>query len=115
MDLTNLSSVYSQYADTVSKNSETEAFQQRIKQSASASDEELMEVCKQFEAYFMEQVYKEMLKTIPQSDDKTGNQTMIDYFKDQTVSEIAMQSVNQNGQNGLAQTLFEQMRRNYDQ
>lgn len=115
MDLTNLSSIYSQYADTVSKSSEAEALQQRIKQSASADDEELMEVCKQFEAYFMEQVYKEMLKTIPKSDDSTGNQTMIDYFTDQTVSEIAMQSVNQSGQNGLAQTLFEQMRRNYDQ
>ena len=29
-----------------------------------ATDDELMDVCKEFEAYFLEQVYKEMKKTI---------------------------------------------------
>lgn len=30
-----------------------------------ASDEELMSACKQFEAYFLEQMFKAMQKTIP--------------------------------------------------
>ena len=30
-----------------------------------ATDDELMDACKQFEAYFLEQMFKEMMKTIP--------------------------------------------------
>lgn len=37
---------------------------------SSASDEELMDVCKDFEAYFVEQVMKEMKKMIPEDDNK---------------------------------------------
>ena len=34
-----------------------------------ATDDELMDACKQFEAYFLEQMFKEMMKTIPESDE----------------------------------------------
>ena len=34
-----------------------------------SEDEELLEACKSFEAYFIEQVFKEMKKTAPTSDD----------------------------------------------
>lgn len=36
---------------------------------SSASDEELMSVCKQFEAYFIEQVLKEVQKTLPNQEE----------------------------------------------
>ena len=80
---------------------------------AKATDAELMDACKQFEAYFLEQMFKEMMKTIPESDTTSsyaGN--LMDYYKDNMVQEIASTSTEQNSL-GLAQMLFEQMKRNY--
>lgn len=77
------------------------------------SEDELMSACKQFEAYFIEQMYKGMLKTIPQSEE-TSNYTssVMDFYKDQMVQSIAEETSNQGGF-GLAQMLYEQMKRNY--
>lgn len=78
-----------------------------------ASDEKLMDVCKQFEAYFMEQMLKEMVKTIPVSEEVSGSSaTLVDYYKDMMIQNVAAQSTEQNSL-GLAQSLYEQMRRNY--
>lgn len=80
---------------------------------STATDEELMDACKQFEAYFIEQMYKAMLKTIPENGETSNyTSTMMDYYKDQMVQGIAEQTTEQSGL-GLAQMLYEQMRRNY--
>lgn len=77
-----------------------------------ADDEELMDACKQFESYFLEKVFQEMQKTVkPDGDPGTGN-GLVDFFKDRTVQQIAADSTEQNSL-GLAQMLYEQMRRNY--
>jgi flagellar protein FlgJ len=78
-----------------------------------ATDDELMDVCKQFEAYFIEQMYKGMMKTIPE-DDSTSNytSTILDYYKDQMIQEVAEQTTEQSSL-GLAQMLYEQLKRNY--
>lgn len=78
-----------------------------------ATDEELMEVCKEFEAYFLEQVFKGMEAMIPKSDDEdsTASKT-VDYFKDTMVQELAAQSTETQGL-GLAQMLYESMKRDY--
>lgn len=74
------------------------------------SEEELMDACKQFEAYFLEQVMKEMVKTIPESEESSGaNGTLVDYFKDNMIQELATQSTETNSL-GLAQMLYEQMK-----
>lgn len=81
---------------------------------SSASDEELMDVCKDFEAYFVEQVMKEMKKMVP--DDENEDQSMgqlKDYFEEQMLQEYADKVVDQ-GDFGIAQTLYEQMKRNYN-
>lgn len=81
-----------------------------------ASDDELLDVCKQFEAYFLEQVFKEMEKTVDCfKDEETGNpnNNLVDYFKDNTIQELASTSTETQGL-GLAQTLYEQMKRNYN-
>ena len=79
-----------------------------------ASDEELMNVCKQFEAYFVEQMFKEMVKTIPNESAGSGAMnSMLDFYKDEMIQDIAEETTNQNGGLGLAQMLYEQMRRNY--
>ena len=83
------------------------------KDYSKVNEDELMNACKQFEAYFIEQMYKSMLKTIPQSEDTSNyTSTVMDFYKDQMVQSIAEETGNQNGF-GLAQMLYEQMKRNY--
>ena len=73
-----------------------------------------MDACKQFESDFLEQVFKEMEKTVIKAeDDETSTSQLEDYFKDETIKELAEQSTDQNSL-GLAQMLYEQMKRNYD-
>lgn len=79
-----------------------------------ASDEELMDVCKEFEAYFLEQVFKAMQKMVPESEHQSSSTKQLqDYFKDEMVQKLAKDSTETNGL-GLAQTLYEQMKRNYN-
>jgi len=75
---------------------------------ASSSDEELMEVCKEFEAYFVEQVLKEMQKTVHSSDEDSD---YYQYFGDILWQEYA-KDIADSGQLGLAQQLYESMKRN---
>ena len=97
-----------------------------------ATDDELMEVCKDFEAYFTEQMMKAMVK-MAKVDGDTDNDnmysslfglsedsgsymtTMASYFGDNIVSELAKAVTESQGGKGLgiAQTLYEQMKRNY--
>lgn len=81
---------------------------------SNATDDELMEVCKEFEAYFLEQMYKEMMKTIPESElTSSSSSTLVNYYKDEMIKEISAQTAEQSNM-GLAQTLYEQMKRNYE-
>lgn len=81
--------------------------------SDASSDDELKEVCREFESYFMEQVYKGMLKTIGKEEDGDASlSNLVDYFKDSAVQTIASQTTEQSG-GVLAQQLYEQMKRNY--
>jgi len=109
-----LSSIANSYLDTYSQMaSEKTSLDSTLKSDYSgATDEELMDVCKQFEAYFLEQVFKEMSKTVSLSGEDSSNDTMVEYFKEQTIQQIAADSTESNSL-GLAQTLYEQMRRNY--
>ena len=79
-----------------------------------ATDEELMDVCKQFESYFLEQVMKGMESMIPKSDDEDSSVSQtVDYFKDTMLQELASESTDSRSL-GLAQTLYESMKREYD-
>ena len=74
-----------------------------------------MDVCKEFEAYFLEQVFDAMMKTATVFSDEEENgyaAKMVDYFKDTAVQELTAQATEQNGL-GIAQTLYEQMKRQY--
>jgi flagellar protein FlgJ len=105
--------LYSDYLNTAVPTG-SEVSNTTSKNYENASDEELMDACKQFEAYFLEQVFKEMEKTIVKADDEdTSTSQLQDYFKDETIKELAEQSTDQNSL-GLAQMLYEQMKRNYD-
>lgn len=119
MDIGGLSGYTNYLVDT--NNDKTKELENKLNQTASSGDvedSELLEACKQFEAYLWEQVLKEMEKTTKLfSDDKdedgyAGNMTS--FFKDNFIQEIASQITNESaGANSLAQTLYEQMKRNY--
>ena len=81
---------------------------------STATEDELLDACKQFEAYFLEQVYKEMEKTVDcfKDDSSDTDNNLVSYFKDEAIQQLAETSTETQGL-GLAQTLYEQMKRNY--
>ncbi len=110
-------SAYGDFAMQESRNASAEAIKSKIQNtSAKASDDELWEACKSFEAYFLEQVFKEMQKSVdaikPETKDNSTS-TLVDFFKDQTLQEICATSADTQS-NGFAQMLYENMKRNYD-
>ncbi len=105
------------YAMQESKNASTIALQNKLQNTSNTStDDELMEACKSFEAYFLEQMFKEMQKSVdalkPESGDNS-TQTLVDYFKSETLQDICDTSV-ETQSNGFAQMLYENLKRNYD-
>lgn len=103
----------SSYIDASKKTSSGSDLENTLsKDLSSASDEELMDVCKEFEAYFIEQVLKEAEKTIPNHDEDSSMSQLTDFYKDTVRQEIAGELAEQSG-NSFAQTMYEQMKRNY--
>ncbi|MBP3818932.1 MAG: hypothetical protein J6H31_11600 [Butyrivibrio sp.] len=105
------------YAMQESKNASTIALQKKLQNTSNTStDDELMEACKSFEAYFLEQMFKEMQKSVdalkPETEDNATS-TLVDFFKDQTLQEVCSTSVDTQS-NGFAQMLYENLKRNYD-
>ncbi len=116
MDIGGVGSVYADYMKSQASSGKTGALQNKLTNSAStATEEELMDACKEFESYFMEQVFNSMLETtkVFSDDDENGYASkMVDYFKDFAVQELCGQVTSGNGI-GIANTLYEQMKRNY--
>ncbi|MBO5094247.1 MAG: rod-binding protein [Lachnospiraceae bacterium] len=113
MDLTGLSSIYTDYMKTQSDNQKLEKMKADWKEKQKGTDDEqLLDACKQFESYFVEQMFKEMQKTVPETEysfKSTG--TMVDYYRDSMIQEMASLSTETGGL-GLAQMLYEQMKIN---
>jgi flagellar protein FlgJ len=115
MDISGLTSAYTDTFSSLANTQSAKQLQLKLNAGASpsATDEELMDVCKQFESYFLEQVYKAMWKTVPQTEySSNATATLMELQQDQMIQTMAETSTEQNGL-GLAQTLFEQMRQNY--
>lgn len=115
--MSDLISGVSSYYDTYTKNN-VSADNMKDKLSndySTATDDEMMEVCKEFEAYFTEQVFKAMQKMVPDSDNSSSSASYVSMFKDTLIQEYADLSSESNGGEGLgiAQMLYEQMKRNY--
>ena len=110
-------SAISEYAMQESKNASAAALQRKLENtSAKSTDDELWQACKGFEAYFMEQIFKEMQKSVDalkSEDQDKSTSTLVDYFKNQTLQEICADSVDTQS-NGFAQMLYENLKRNYD-
>ena len=118
LDITGLSATaLTEYAASESRNASAQALQNKLGNvSSKTSDDELWEACKSFEAYFLEQMFKEMQKSVdelkPESENKP-TQTLVDYFKNETLQDVCATSVEKQS-NGFAQMLYENLKRNYD-
>lgn len=113
MDIGGISSSYSSYISSQASNKLDSRV--KTKDYSQSSDEELLSACKEFEAYFVEQIFKEMQKTVDvfKDGESNPNDTLVDYFTDSTLQELASTTTETQGL-GLAQMLFEQMKRNYN-
>ena len=77
--------------------------------SDSATDEEMMEVCKEFESYLVEKVFDRMKDALTDSEEEESD--YLNYFGDMMYQEYA-KVITENGELGLAQQLYESMKRN---
>ena len=115
MDISGLCSDYSAY---LSSSSAAADKMNNIKRTdyTNATDDELMDACKQFEQYLVEMVMDEVMDTVdifgtgePSSSAMASSQ---DLMKDSMVQTMAKQLTD--GSNlGIAQELYESMKRNY--
>lgn len=108
-----VSSAYTSYLSSQASNKLDSRIQ--TKDYTRSTDEELLDACKEFESYFVEQIFKEMQKTVDvfKDGETNPNDSLVDFFKDSTLQELAGTSTEKEGL-GLAQMLFEQMKRNYN-
>lgn len=112
-DMTNITAM-TDYVTKAASDSKVNTSSIRNKDYSNATEEELMDVCKEFEAYFLEQCFKEMWKSVPTSEmTSMSTSTMMDYYRDEMIRKVSSDATEQNSL-GLAQMLFEQMKRNYD-
>lgn len=114
MDIGGIGSAYADFMTSQASNSKTESLQNKLEKGGTDEDE-LKEACKEFESYFVEQVFNSMMETtkVFSDDEEDGYATkMVDYFKDFAVQELCDTVTDGDGL-GLANILYEQMKRNY--
>lgn len=116
MDVSGISSMLNQ--TTVTNNaaaSKAESIQNSVHGlSSNSTDEELMEVLKDFESYFLEQIIKKMKDTFTDEDEESSVASQYtDTFMDYAIEEVADILLEEVGGN-MTQQLFEQMKRNYN-
>ena len=117
MDINGLNTDYTNYTNYLSQSSAASARMDQIKNKdyANATDEELMDACKQFEEYFVEMTLKEVFKTVDlfgMGESSSGAMsTSKDLMKDSVVQKFA-EKITEESNLGLAQQLYESMKRN---
>ena len=93
----------------ISSDRKADKLQSSLDNINNASDEELMEVCKEFETYMLEQVIKSMESTIGKDEEESSTSYM-SMFGDNLTNSYA-EAISDQGDKGLAQMLYESMKR----
>ena len=115
----NVTDISTNYVTSMLDNSIASAAVARAKKAAAEvestdkeDDVELMNACKNFEEYFIEQILKEGFKTINKdtSSMSASSQSLLSYYEDGLAREIASSATDHGGY-GLAQLMYEQMSR----
>lgn len=83
--------------------------------SSDTTEEELLEVCKDFTSYFVEEIMKEVKEnmTMEEEDTDASLQTLTDFHMDSAIETMADEVVDEIGES-FTQQLYEQMKRNYN-
>ena len=102
-------SQYFSTANTLSSTTKTDSITSTLNNN-SASDEELMDACKSFESYMLEQVFKGMEKTVMKDDEEAKNDYLTQ-FGDMLYQNYA-EKATESGNIGIAQMLYDSMKRN---
>ncbi|HHV09795.1 MAG TPA: hypothetical protein GXX75_05910 [Clostridiales bacterium] len=97
------------YTNMLGNTGKTDNITQALNNS-SATDEELMEACKSFESYLLEQVFKGMEKTIMKDDEEKEN-AYLTQFGDMLYEKYA-EAATESQSLGIARMLYESMKRN---
>ena len=116
MDVSGITSMLGQTTATNNAQSaKTDAIKNSVNGlSSNSTDEELMEVLKDFESYFVEQMIKQMKETFTSDDEESSMASQYtDTFMDYAIEEIADKLLDEVG-GSMTQQLFEQMKRNYN-
>lgn len=115
MEIGGVGSAYADYLTSQASGSKATKLQNKLENSGkTADDQELKEACKEFEAYFVEQMFDAMMETTKLFSDEEENgyaSKMVDYFKDSAVQELCS-NVTEGQGIGIANILYEQMKRN---
>ena len=117
MDVSGITSMLNQTgvsnATTNSSTAKTDSLKNSVNGlSSNSSDEEMLEVLKDFESYFIEQMIKQMKETFTDDDESSVASQYTDTFMDYAIEEIADKLLDEVG-GSMTQQLFEQMKRNY--
>ncbi len=131
----NLSGLNSLYTDGTTYSSKTSSLENTLNNSdlSTADSDKLMSVCKDFEEYFVEQMVKSMVKMasvdgssdaddysslfgLSSDSDDSYLSSMSSYYGSQMVTKLTESLCDDTNGNGigLAKTLYEQMKRNYN-
>lgn len=131
----NLSGLNSLYTDSTTYSSKTSSLENTLNNSdlSTADSDKLMSVCKDFEEYFVEQMVKSMVKMasvdgssdaddysslfgLSSDADDSYLSSMSSYYGSQMVTKLTESLCDDTNGNGigLAKTLYEQMKRNYN-
>lgn len=107
LDVSSMYDAYSSQLGNVSANNAANAINSVGKDS---TDEELMEACKGFEAYFVQKLIEQAKKTLENEDEKGE---YMQYFSD-TLNQQYAELIADSGQFGLAQQLYDSVKEQYN-
>ena len=107
----NSNSFFMQQNAAVASNAKAEKLSSSLSniENGTATDEELMEACKTFENYLVEQVIKQTKSAMLEDEDSQGD--YMKYFGD-TMTQSYAELITENSNLGIAQMLYESMKRN---
>lgn len=104
-----VSSLYDSYSQTTGSASAASMESSLNAVNENSSDERLMDVCKDFESYFVQKII-EQAKEMVDSEEEDGE--YMQYFGD-TLNQCYAEAISESGDMGLAQQLYDSMKNTY--
>lgn len=107
-----VSSVYDTYSQNIKSTTGSSVQGALASVDKDSSDEELMAVCKDFESYFVQKVIEQARASILDNEEDKDGGEYLKMFGD-TLNQSLAETITENGGTGLAQQLYDSMKRNY--